>query len=107
MIGIHKKYRCLRLGSHKDLLGEDRLVVYGRFCKEDAAVIIINNAEYYRTVSVPIWEINFPENGVMTRVMQTGRNGYNVGHKAEEYEEGYLVVEVPPISATVYVMESK
>ena len=43
----------------------------------------------------------------MTRVMQTGRNGYNVGHKAEGYEEGYLVVEVPPISATVYVIESK
>ena len=107
MIGIHKKYRCLRLGSYKDLLGEYQLVVYGRFCKEDAAVIIINNAEYYRTVSVPIWEINLPENGVMTRVMQTGRNGYNVGHKAEGYEEGYLVVEVPPISATVYVMESK
>ncbi len=107
MIAIHKKYRCLRAGSYKDLSEEHQMIAYGRFCKEDSAVIIINNAEYYRFVKIPVWEINMPENGVLTRVMQTTRNGYNVGYKVEGYEEGYLVVEVPPVSATVYTMKSK
>ena len=107
MIAIHKNYRCFRSGSYKDLSEEHQMIAYGRFCKEDSAVIIINNAEYYRFVKIPVWEINMPEHGVLTRVMQTTRNGYNVGYKTESYEEGYLVVEVPPVSATVYTMRSK
>lgn len=107
MIAIHKKYRCLRTGSYKDLFEEYQLIAYGRFCREDCAVIIINNAEYHRMVKIPVWEINMPENGLLTRVMQTTENGYNVGYKMEGYEEGYLTVQVPPVSATIYTLKSK
>lgn len=106
MIRIHKRYVCLRNGSYKPLDAAYQLLVYGRFCKENQAVIVINNDYSSRRVDIPVWEIDMGQEGTVTRVIQTTQMGYNIGRRTEQYRGGMLIVEVPPVSATVYVRET-
>lgn len=104
MIHYHKAYDCLRRGSYKPLISGNHLIVYGRFCKENKAVIAVNNKAENRNVQIPVWEIEVPEDAPMMRIIETSPKGYNVGKLFVLTEKGYLNITLAPVSAVVFVV---
>lgn len=102
MIRLHKKYSCLKTGSYRPIDGSDGFVAYGRFDAFSSVLTLINHSDYDRQVTLSVREIEMPENGTVSRIMQTYESGYNVGVWQEKTENGRLTVTLPAFSATVY-----
>lgn len=103
MIKIHKSVSSLKSGSLMPLLGEYGLIAYGRFDTKNGAVVIVNQKEEWRTVYVPVWRLGIPEEGaqLLERVMMTSHNGYSVGRVMYDVHEGYVAVEMGPMTSCV------
>lgn len=83
MIRIHKESDAFKTGSLK-ILGTKRDVLsYARFQGEDRYVVVINNAEKGREVTIPVWQAEVPVNGSMKMIAYTDTDGYSV--EAKEY----------------------
>lgn len=107
MILLHRKYSCFKTGSFKPLQEDYGYVAYGRFDRDAAAVILINHSEQDRAVSVPVSELEIPENAVLRRVMRTNDAGYNVGVVKAEVQNGRLTRTITAWSSEVYIFESE
>jgi alpha-glucosidase len=104
VIAMHKRISCLRTGSLKILIGADHLLAYGRFDKDNQAVVVVNNGEYDRTVIVPVWQLGIPDGeGVLKRILCTWEQGYNVGRVLMDVHDGYLKFRTGPMSAHLFV----
>lgn len=107
MIEYHKTIPCLKKGSLKPLLAGEHLIAYGRFTKNTKAVIVINNNEDYKRVSIPVWEIEVPMESKMVRIMKTNQAGYNVGRIFKEVWDGKLDITMDPVSAVIYLWDER
>jgi alpha-glucosidase len=104
IIAMHKRISCLRTGSLKILIGADHLLAYGRFDRDNQAVVVVNNGEYDRTVIVPVWQLGIPDGvGVLKRILCTWEQGYNVGRVLADVRDGYLKFQTGPMSAHLFV----
>ncbi|MGN0298658.1 MAG: glycoside hydrolase family 13 protein [Lachnospiraceae bacterium] len=106
MIEIHKKYSCFLTGSIKALKAEQHFICYGRFDKQYQAIILVNNKQEERIDEIPVWEIEVPDGVKMTRIMETGKNYYNVGAIYREVVDGSVTVIMPPKSSAVYLYQA-
>ena len=102
---MHRKLKCLRLGSYKPLGGGSHWLSYGRFTREESVVVVINNNREEVTVTIPVWQVNVPEQCRMRRLIQTTVEGYNVGKTYREVSEGMLTLHMKPQSSAVYITE--
>ena len=84
MIQIHRKNLALRKGSIKMLKAEENLLAYARFWDDDQIIVIINNADRLREVTVPVWQAEVADDSNMARLMYSYEDGY-IG-EFEEYE---------------------
>lgn len=105
MTGIRGRNRALRDGSLKQLLAEQGLIAYGRFCKESKCVVAVNTDLSERTVEIPVWQIGVTDAEVMNRCMLTFEEGYNAGYTRYPVKDGILCVEMPPRSSIVFAAE--
>ena len=101
MIRLRKHISCLRHGSYRQLQSGAHLIVYGRFNLENQAVVVVNNSREERDLSIPVWTVGIRD-GEITRVMQTWKEGYNVGHLKWNVEGGRLQVKIPAVCAMVF-----
>ncbi len=115
MTGIRKRHPVFRYGSLKELAAEQDVIVYGRFLSlkreeyrrlsECLGVVAVNVSSETRQVRVPVWQIGMEDSMVLCRKMLTYEEGYNAGNLYSPVENGFAVIELPPISSAVFVAE--
>ena len=101
MIRIHKTEKPLRKGSIKLLASGDNLLAYGRFEKDDQIVVIINNSDSLREVTVPVWYSGIPMSGRMKRLIYSYEQGYTTDYDEYIVEDGEIVLNMGSHSAIV------
>lgn len=94
MIQIHKAEHPLRTGSLRMLYWENDVLAYGRFQDDEQVVVILNNSDGLREVTVPVWLAEVPMAGRMKRLMYSYEDGFTT--RPDEYiiENGEIVVNM-------------
>lgn len=94
MIRIHKTERPLRTGSLRMLYWEKDVLAYGRFVGDEQVVVILNNSESLREVTVPVWMAEVPVTGRMKRLIYSYEDDFTT--KKDEYiiHNGEIVVNM-------------
>ena len=108
-IRIHNESRALRRGSLEILMGERQLLAYGRFTEEEKIVVVVNNGDSSRTVSVPVWRLGVPMSGAMERLLYSYETGYTTEAERYQVQEGNIHLNMGRFSAIVirYLGEEK
>ena len=101
MIRIHKSYEAFRTGSVKFLKGEDNLLCYGRFNRQEQFVILMNNDDCLRNVDVSVWEIGVPGECELVQIMYTKADNYSTVPVTYRVQGGRLKTALPGKSAVV------
>ncbi len=101
VIKIHKDYEVFKTGSYKQLVSEYNLLVYGRFNKNDAAIIIINNLDDERRVRVPAWELGMAHDEDIEQIFVTYDNSFSTERLGYTLCGGWLDIGVRMNSAVV------
>ena len=104
VIKIHNTYQSLRTGSLKFLIGEYRLIAYGRFNRNEAVAVIINSDYIEKEVKLHVRELGVRNNKTMRRVLLTTEEGYHTEVENHMVQNNVLTVVVPKCSASVYVV---
>ena len=99
MIDIHKKHKELKTGSIKSLDKDYNFLSYGRFDKDGACVVAINNREEAFTKPVSVWELGIPKDAKLTRIMLSTDKDFTVEEKEITVERGKVTLEMPKNSA--------
>lgn len=101
IIRIHKENQVLREGSYKQLLQEKNLIAYGRFLKDDAIIVVINNSDDERRVKVPVWETGLTAEDDLEQIMVTYDGNYSTEHLGYSLPDGWLDLGIRKTSAVV------
>ena len=101
IIRIHKENPALRTGSVKFLNGEDNLLCYGRFNREQQFVIIVNNDENIRHIDLSVWAVGLPEYGTLEQILFTSENGYSISSVSYDIVNGRLDITLPKHAAVI------
>lgn len=101
MIRIHKEQPALRKGSLYILHAEQNILAYARFNQENHVVVILNNGDEVKEITVPVWQAELPMTGSMKRLMYTYEDGFHT--VSEEYliRDGEMVLNIGKHSAIV------
>lgn len=101
IIRIHKENSALRTGSVKFLHGEDNLLCYGRFNREQQFVVLVNNDEQTRHINLSVWETGVPRYGMLEQILFTNETGYSLAPVHYEVENGRLDITLPKHAAVI------
>ena len=101
MIKIHKEHQELKTGSIKSLDKDYNFLSYGRFDKQGACVVIVNNREESFTKAVSVWELGIPKDATLTRIMLSTDTGFTTEKELVAVENGKVTLELPKNSAVV------
>lgn len=101
MIKIHRESQALKTGSIKFLHGEQNLLCYGRFNRQEQYVVMINNDQYARTVEMDVWPLGIPDDAVMKQVMYVTENAHSTANVKYQVENGRLEINLPKSSSVV------
>lgn len=101
MIGIHRKYQVFRTGSVKFLDGEDGVLCYGRFNRQEQFVVILNNNEGVRSLELSVLAVGIPRECRLEQVMYTYEEGYSVTPVSYQVKGGRLSISLPAHAAVV------
>ena len=101
MIAIHRKHQELKTGSLKSLDSECNFLSYGRFDKNGACVVAVNNSEETITKTVSVWELGIPMECELTRIMLSTSKDFSVKEVTVAVENGRVTLEMPKTSAIV------
>ena len=101
MIRIHKENPALMRGSIKELAAENNLISYGRFYGDNIIIVIVNNSEDERRVTVPVWELGAGESCVLEQLIVTTANDYSTMSLYYELTNGMLDIGLRGTSAVV------
>lgn len=103
MIALHKKYRILRTGSLKFLWNDYQGLCYGRFSHTEQIIVVINNREEGREVTLDIWQTGITrlEETMITRLMLTTKDGFTDEEMKITSTAGCINLWLPPKSAMV------
>lgn len=109
IIAIRRRYPALRKGSLKKLLAAQGLIAYGRFQRgkkgspDSKAVTVVHTGSETITCRIPVWQIGVTDSEYMVRWMLTYEEGYNAGAVNYEVKDGFVELELPPVSSMVLV----
>ncbi|MBQ7954743.1 MAG: glycoside hydrolase family 13 protein [Lachnospiraceae bacterium] len=101
LIRMRRERQYMKTGSMKYVDTDYNYLAYGRFNKESACVVLINNNEYEIKKEVSVWELNVPKEAVMTRLIQTTEDGFDTAAVEYPVIGGKISVVLPKTSATV------
>ncbi len=102
MIQIHKRNPALVKGSYVQLYGENNIIAYGRFYKQNKIVVIVNNNGEEKDVVVHVYPVGIGDGSKVYRIMETYEGGYNVGRLEVHQENSMLNVHMRANSAAVF-----
>ena len=100
-IQLRKEHPVLRHGSLHHLLGEYGVIAYGRFDREDKYLVVLNNNEESKTVSIPVWEIGVRLISTLENCLMTNRDTFTDFAFQCPVKDGYVEMTLPPKSAAV------
>lgn len=100
-IEMHKRYEVLKTGSYKQLIAEYNLLCYGRFNRDDAIVVVVNNSDDERRVSIPVWEIGVTHEHDMEQVLVTYDGGFSTQRLDYSVNDGWISLGMRRQSAIV------
>lgn len=95
VIVLRKENAALKDGSLKQLFGEYGMIGYGRFTLENKCVILFNNNEEEKTVSVPVWQIGIGLAGQMKRLILTEDKGFTTEACLIPVVNGHVSLTLP------------
>lgn len=101
IIKIHKENSALMQGSYKFLLGEHKVVAYGRFDESNKVIVILNNNYEAVELKFSVSDIGIPDRSVLTQLMLTTEDGYFLDAIPYQITDNRLFVRMPKISALV------
>ena len=101
VIRIHKEEKPLKKGSIKLLASDENLLAYGRFEADEQIVIVVNNSDELRTVTVPVWYAGVEMEGRMKRLIYSYENGYTTEYDEYIVQDGEIVLNMGSHSAIV------
>ncbi len=101
MIRIHKKYPAFMEGSVKFIYGEQNIFCYGRFTDDDYAVVILNNNDIQKKLTIPVWQTGVSDEHVMQQVMMTIEEGHATDKVNYPITNGYIKITMPKHSGAV------
>ena len=101
MIKIHKKYPAFMEGSLKFLYGEKNIFSYGRFTDDDYAIVIINNNDEAKKLTIPVWQIGVTDDSRMQQIMLTVEEGHTEDIVNYPVEKGAITITMPKHSGTI------
>lgn len=101
MIRIHKQEKPLKKGSLRMLYWADDVIAYARFEGKDQIVIILNNSDELKEITVPVWMAEVPMKGRMERLIYSYEEGYTTSPDDFIVEDGEVVLNMGRHSAVV------
>ena len=101
MISMHKEHIALRDGSLKSLVGEQGVIAYGRFCKGEQIIIVVNSSEELKEVTVPVWLAEVPKKALLHRIVYSYQEGITMEEERYFVEAGQVVLNLGAHSAIV------
>ena len=101
IIKLHKECSVLQNGSYKELVSEHNLLAYGRFDRNDMLVVVINNSDDERRVSIPVWELGMPVDTDMEQIFVTYDGGYSTQRLYYSVNDGWISLGMRRQSALV------
>ena len=101
VIRIHKEEQPLKKGSITLLASDDNLLAYGRFEADEQIVVVVNNSDELRTVTVPVWYAGVEMEGRMKRLIYSYENGYTTEYDEYIVQDGEIVLNMGAHSAIV------
>ena len=107
MIQIHRRNPALIKGSFLPLHSEYQIIAYGRFYRENKVVVVINNSQEEKYVSINVYPIGVYYKSRVVRIMETYEEGYNVGRLETGLVNGELQLRMKPRSASVFACEGE
>lgn len=107
IIRVHKENKEFKTGSIKWMLTADNMIGYARFTKDNHSVILINNNGHEMTKELSVWELGIPKQSEMTRLIITGREGYDTEHVTYQVTAGKITVTMPPSSGVILQHKNK
>ena len=107
VIALRKSIHCIKMGSLKKLDAGNGYIIYGRFDKEDCAVIVINCTDGDMTLTVPVWELGVPTGASMNRILLCGDCGYTTDEEKKTVKYGRLSVPLSAKTGCVYYYKFK
>lgn len=102
-IALHKMYRVLRHGSLRLLGGSYNCLYYARFNAEEQMIVVFNNNEEERELSVPVWLAEVTNDQVLERVFLTDAGGFSEEPAVYQVNTGELYVRMPATSSAVFI----
>lgn len=107
MIRIHKENQELLTGSLKYIDGDYNILGYGRFNRNGATVVMLNNNDYEIVQEVSIWHLGIPKEGTLKSMMITDAEGFSVEEREFPVVAGKISLTMPKTSAFVLKYEKK
>ncbi|MCR5503164.1 MAG: glycoside hydrolase family 13 protein [Lachnospiraceae bacterium] len=101
MIRIHKENRELIFGSLKYLYNDYNFLSYGRFTRDAACVILINNDEKGIHQEIKVWQLGIPKECEMKVLMFSREDGYTTLKPSLTVTGGRVAVDMPKTSAMI------
>lgn len=107
MIKLHKQNQELISGSLIKLYAQPFVIGYGRFTSREQIIVIVNNSDCIRDVTVNVWRAGVPADTRMDRIMVTTNEGFNTDIVQIPVEKGKVEVSLLPQSAIVLKHKKK
>ena len=101
MIAIHKAHQELRTGSVKSLDKDYNFISYGRFDRQGACVVVVNNREETYARKISVWELGIPMEASLTRIMLSNEEGFTTEEETVAVTGGKVDLEMPKTSVIV------
>ncbi len=101
LIQIRKENEVLKYGSIKFLYGEHNVISYGRFDMNDRIVVVVNNSEHNKKVSIPVWEIGVNYYKVCEQLIETYDGTFSVNKNYFTVVKGKITLDMKPHSCRI------
>ncbi len=101
IIRIHKEHEALRTGSVMFLQGEQNLLCYARFNRNEKLIVLVNNDSSSRDIDISVWPAEIPFYAHLEQLIYTNENGHSVVPVVYSVEKGRLKIMLTKHSAVV------
>lgn len=101
-IKIRKENEALKIGSTKVILNSGGVISYGRWTDDNSIMVIINNTDFDKTVSLPTYHLAKIGNNTFEILLQTYADGtYDTDDMKINSKDNILELTLPPKSSKI------
>lgn len=94
LIEIHKSSKAFATGSLDYLYMDYGVICYGRWNDKDKFIVVLNNNDTDREITVPVWRLEIEDGIFMVTILQSDQNYWNTGSNIYIVNSGCINVKV-------------